>query len=86
MSLAGALIHFLLIPTLLMAVANMIGTVMIAPAGAGTLEFVVSLLFAPLFGVTAATVVILYRFYSMVVPFLIGSIVFATDGRDWLKR
>ena len=86
MSLAGVLIHFLLIPTLLMAVANMIGTVMIAPAGAGTLEFVVSLLFAPLFGVTAATVVILYRFYSMVVPFLIGSIVFATDGRDWLKR
>lgn len=81
-----ALIQFMIIPTLLMAVANMIGTVMISPAGAGTLEFVVSLLFAPLFGVTAATVVILYRFYSMVVPFLIGSIVFATDGRDWLKR
>ena len=78
----GLLVHFLIIPTLLMAVANMIGTVMIAPAGAGTLEFVVSLLFAPLYGVTAATVVILYRFYSMVVPFLIGSIVFALDGRE----
>ena len=69
-----------LIPLTLMAVANMIGTVMVAPAGAGTLEFVVTLLFAPLYGNTAATVVILYRFYSMVVPFLFGAIVFATDN------
>ena len=79
--LGAAMIHYFLIPTLLMAVANMIGTVMIAPAGAGTLEFVVSLLFAPLYGVTSATVVILYRFYSMVVPFLIGAVVFAMDKK-----
>lgn len=61
--------------TALMAVSNMIGSVMIAPAGVGTLEFVVALLFKPLFGATAATVVILYRFYSMVVPFLLGAAV-----------
>ena len=81
-TMSEALIHYFLIPTLLMAVANMIGTVMIAPAGAGTLEFVVSLLFTPLYGVTAVTVVILYRFFSMVIPFLAGSIVFAMDGRE----
>ena len=80
-TIPGALIHYFLIPTLLMAVANMIGTVMIAPAGAGTLEFVVSLLFTPLYGVTAVTVVILYRFFSMVIPFLAGSIVFAMDSK-----
>lgn len=61
----------------LMAVSNMVGTVMIAPAGVGTLEFITSILIAPLFGNTAATVVILYRFFTMVIPFLIGSVVFA---------
>ena len=70
-----------LMPVALMAVSNMIGGVMVAPAGVGTLEFVVSLLFVPLFGTTAATVVILYRFYSMVVPFFIGAIVFAFDKK-----
>ena len=72
-------VKYVIIPIILMAVSNMLGTVMVAPAGAGTLEFVVSLLFAPLYGNTAATVVILYRFYSMVVPFVLGAIVFATD-------
>ena len=66
----------------LMATANMIGTVMVAPAGAGTLEFVVALLFAPLFGATSATVAIMYRFYSMVVPFLFGAFVFAADKKS----
>ena len=66
----------------LMATANMIGTVMVAPAGAGTLEFVVVLLFAPLFGATSATVAIMYRFYSMVVPFLFGAFVFAADKKS----
>ena len=75
-------VKFFIIPLLLMAVSNMIGTVMAAPAGAGTIEFVVSLLFAPLFGNTAATVAILYRFYSMVVPCLFGAAVFATDKRS----
>jgi uncharacterized membrane protein YbhN (UPF0104 family) len=65
-----------------MATANMIGTVMVAPAGAGTLEFVVALLFAPLFGATSATVAIMYRFYSMVVPFLFGAFVFAADKKS----
>ena len=66
----------------LMAFSNMIGTVMIAPAGVGTLEFITSLLIAPLFGNTAATVVILYRFFTMVVPFLAGAVVFALDKRE----
>ena len=65
----------------LMATVNMIGTVMAAPAGAGTLEFVIALIFTPLFGNTSAAVAILYRFYTMVVPFLLGSIVFATTGK-----
>ena len=77
-----SLVTYFLIPLLLMAVANMIGTVMVAPAGAGTIEFVVSLLFAPIYGTTAATVAILYRFYSMVVPFVLGAVVFAMDKKD----
>ncbi|MCR5544129.1 MAG: flippase-like domain-containing protein [Eubacterium sp.] len=79
-------VKYMIIPIILMAVSNMIGTVMVAPAGAGTLEFVVSLLFAPLYGNTAATVVILYRFYSMVVPFVLGAIVFASDKPGNIKE
>ncbi|MCR5212990.1 MAG: flippase-like domain-containing protein [Eubacterium sp.] len=69
------------VSTMLMAMTNMVGTVMVAPAGAGTIEFVVGLLFGPLFGVTATTVAILYRFYTMVVPFIIGAFVFMFDSR-----
>ncbi len=71
-----------LMSVMLMAVANMIGSVMAAPAGVGTLEFVVSLLFTPLYGTTAVTVAILYRFFSMVVPFILGAFVFATDKKE----
>lgn len=78
-SIADPITYFL-IPMLLMAVANMIGTVMVAPAGAGTIEFVVALLFTPLYGSTSATVAIFYRFFSLVVPFVLGSVVFATDN------
>ena len=70
----------------LMAVSNMVGTVMIAPAGVGTLEFITSILIAPLFGNTAATVVILYRFFTMVVPFLIGAVVVALTRDRSSKR
>jgi uncharacterized membrane protein YbhN (UPF0104 family) len=42
---------------------------------------VIALIFTPLFGNTSAAVAILYRFYTMVVPFLLGSIVFATTGK-----
>ena len=74
-----------LMSVMLMAVANMIGSVMAAPAGVGTLEFVVSLLFTPLYGTTAVTVAILYRFFSMVVPFILGAFVFATDKKEIIE-
>jgi uncharacterized membrane protein YbhN (UPF0104 family) len=76
-----SVIEYFFLPLLLMTVANMIGTVMVAPAGAGTLEFVVSLLFVPLFGNTAATVAILYRFFSLVVPFFFGIFIFAMENK-----
>lgn len=61
---------------LLMAVCNMIGCVMIAPSGVGTLEFVVAIFFGTIIpegDVIAATLVI-YRFFTWIVPFVIGII------------
>jgi len=62
----------------LMAVANMLGAVMVSPAGMGTLEFVVTLLFGDMFGNSAVTVAILYRFMTMIAPFIVGTVVVAT--------
>ena len=58
----------------LMAVVNMLGCVMVAPSGIGTLEFCFALLFGKIIGkaeVIAATL-ILYRAFTWLVPFLLG--------------
>lgn len=61
---------------LLMAICNMIGCVMVAPSGVGTLEFVFAIFFAAIIPnkkAIAATIVV-YRFFTWIVPFVIGSI------------
>lgn len=75
------------VSTALMAVVNMIGSVMVAPAGVGTIEFVLSLVISPIYGSLAtATVAILYRFFSLVVPFVIGAFIVVADKRHVTKR
>ena len=60
----------------LMAVCNMLGCVMIAPSGIGTLDFVFALLFKTVVrsGKAIAAAIVLYRFFTWVVPFVIGLI------------
>jgi len=58
----------------MMAVINMIAGIMISPAGIGTLEYVFTLFYGKMYGVTATTAVILYRFFTLIVPMLIGVI------------
>lgn len=61
---------------LLMAICNMIGCVMVAPSGVGTLEFVFAIFFSaivPKKRAIAATILI-YRFFTWIVPFVIGII------------
>lgn len=61
---------------LLMSVCNMVGCVMIAPSGVGTLEFVFAIFFGaiiPSAKAIAATIII-YRFFTWILPFLIGII------------
>lgn len=60
----------------LMAVCNMLGCVMVAPSGVGTLDFVFAIFFGsiiPEAGSVAAAMAI-YRFFTWIVPFLIGLI------------
>ncbi|MDD7415809.1 MAG: hypothetical protein SPI86_01300 [Treponemataceae bacterium] len=57
---------------LMMGLIIMLSGSMFMPAGVGTLEYLFSLFFAQDFGVIAATAVILYRFFSMIVPFALG--------------
>jgi hypothetical protein len=60
----------------LMAVINMLGCVMLAPSGVGTLDFVFAIFFAAIIpddNVVAAAIVI-YRFFTWVIPFIIGLI------------
>jgi hypothetical protein len=60
----------------LMAVVNMLGCVMLAPSGVGTLDFVFAIFFGAIIpddNVVAAAIVI-YRFFTWVIPFLIGLI------------
>lgn len=65
----------LLTVILLMAMINMLSGVMLAPAGVGTLEFLFSSFFGPMFGKTMAALgVILYRLYIWFVPFLFGAV------------
>ncbi|MDD6136357.1 MAG: lysylphosphatidylglycerol synthase transmembrane domain-containing protein [Lachnospiraceae bacterium] len=60
----------------LMAVCNMLGCVMLAPSGVGTLDYVFSLLFGTVIpdGEVIAATIVLYRFFTWIVPFLIGII------------
>lgn len=60
----------------IMAVTNMISCVMVTPSGIGALEFVFCLLYSTI--VTeeaAAAVLILYRFYTWILPFVIGAVI-----------
>lgn len=66
----------ILLCAVLMSICNMIGCVMIAPSGVGTLEFVFAVFFSAIIkdaGAIAATIVI-YRFFTWIMPFLIGII------------
>lgn len=58
----------------LMAVCNMVGCVMLAPSGVGTLEFVVAIFFGTIIpeGDVIAATLVLYRFFTWIVPFIIG--------------
>ncbi|MDE6025865.1 MAG: YbhN family protein [Lachnospiraceae bacterium] len=58
----------------LMAVCNMVGCVMLAPSGVGTLEFVVTIFFGTIIpeGHVIAATLVLYRFFTWIVPFIIG--------------
>lgn len=60
----------------LMAVCNMLGSVMVAPSGVGTLDFVFAILFATIIHESDAVAagVVLYRLFTWVVPFIIGLI------------
>ncbi len=70
----------------LMAVCNMLGCVMVAPSGIGTLDFVFALLFKTVVksGKAIAAAIVLYRFFTWVVPFIIGLIpaAFINGKRD----
>ncbi|MDO5127252.1 MAG: YbhN family protein [Eubacteriales bacterium] len=60
----------------LMAVCNMLGCVMLAPSGVGTLDYVFTLLFGTIISSdeSIAATILLYRFLTWIVPFLIGMI------------
>ena len=60
----------------LMAVCNMLGCVMVAPSGIGTLDFVFALFFGTLVknGKAIAAAILIYRFFTWAVPFMIGLI------------
>jgi len=63
-----------------MGLALMLTGVMIAPAGVGTLEYVFTLFFTSQYGALATAAVILYRFFTMIPPFIVG-IPFVLSGR-----
>ncbi len=66
----------LLLCLAIMAVCNMLGCVMVAPSGVGTLEFVFALLFSTVIpqGEAIAAAIIIYRFFTWILPFVIGLI------------
>ena len=70
----------------LMAVVFMISGVMVSPASIGTLEFVFILLYTSMVAEeVAAAGVILYRFFTWIVPFMIGAVLSGLD-RGGRKR
>lgn len=60
----------------LMAVCNMLGCVMMAPSGVGTLDFVFAIFFGSIISEAdaVAAAILIYRFFTWVIPFLIGLI------------
>lgn len=58
----------------LMAVVNMIGGVMVAPGGVGTLEFVFAVFFSAIIpsAKAIAATIILYRFFTWIMPAVLG--------------
>ena len=60
----------------LTAVCNMVGCVMLAPSGVGTLDFVFALFFACVIpdGDAVAAALVIYRLFTWIVPFVIGLI------------
>lgn len=58
----------------LTAVCNMVGCVMLAPSGVGTLDFVFALFFACVIpdGDAVAAALVVYRLFTWIVPFVIG--------------
>jgi hypothetical protein len=60
----------------LMAVANMLGCVMLAPSGVGTLDFVFAIFFGAIIpdDNAVAAAIVIYRFFTWIVPFIIGLI------------
>jgi len=64
----------------MMAVIFMISGVMVSPAGIGTLEFVFVLLYTSMVAEeVAAAGVILYRFFTWIVPFMTGAVLSGLD-------
>lgn len=61
---------------MLMAVCNMLGCVMIAPSGVGTLDFVFAIFFGSIIpdGEYVAAAIVIYRFFTWIVPFVLGLI------------
>jgi hypothetical protein len=60
----------------LMAVVNMLGCVMLAPSGVGTLDFVFAIFFGAIIqdDNAVAAAIVIYRFFTWVIPFIIGLI------------
>ena len=58
----------------LTAICNMVGCVMLAPSGVGTLDFVFALFFACVIpdGDAVAAALVVYRLFTWIVPFVIG--------------
>ena len=68
--------------TLIMATVNMLAGVMVAPVGAGTLEYTFTLIFSPLVKDSLCTAaIILYRFFTMVIPCLVGAFFVILDRK-----
>lgn len=61
---------------LLMSICNMVGCVMIAPSGVGTLDFVFAMFFGAIIpnGEALAAALVIYRMFTWMVPFAIGMI------------
>lgn len=61
---------------LLMSICNMVGCVMVAPSGVGTLDLVTSIFFGTIIASkeAVAAALVLYRLFTWMVPFFIGLI------------